>query len=68
MQLIDLLLSWGVDPNVPSCGSTALGTVIYQDGSLDTVNKLLRARANPNIIAETWDHIGRALEDETALI
>jgi ankyrin repeat protein len=67
MELMDLLLSNGVDPNVVCHGQTALGTAIALDRSPDLkiIKKLLLAKADPNIPMETYD--GNE-QDETALL
>jgi len=70
-ELTDLLLSWGVDPNVRYRCRTALGVAIRNAkwySMLDTVRKLLGAGASPNIIVETWDYRGKNFRDRTALL
>jgi ankyrin repeat protein len=71
-ELADLLLSWGIDPNVRYRGRTALGIAIrnikWKISQLDMVKTLLKARANPNITVETWDHRGKNFRDRTALL
>lgn len=67
VELMDLLLSYGVDPNVACDSRTALGTAIRLNRSPDLkiIEKLLLAKADPNIPVETFP---RRRQDQTALL
>jgi ankyrin repeat protein len=74
-ELIDLLLSYGVDINLRYRSRTPLGVAIdsaiyggQQHTDTTIIKKVLMMGANPNICAQTSDHKHRKFPDQTALL